>query len=165
MIFISKLDNDKIKLRQESFTAILVMEEQMAKLKTLIEEKNLQVEYWKQEDFMLTGDRIYLEKAFFNILENAVSYNKTNGEIRIHVKKDSCTIENTADGIREEDLPHVCDMFFTSNKSRKSDLNHKGLGLYLAKRIFEMHKLNMKIENTQLGVKVTIQAENDRKNG
>ena len=165
MIFISKLDNDKIKIRQESFTAISVIEEQMEKLKTLIEEKNLHVEYCKQEDFMLTGERIYLEKAFFNILENAVSYNKTNGKIRIHVKKDSCTIENTADAIREEDLPHVCDMFFTSNKSRKSDINHKGLGLYLAKRIFEMHKLSLKIENTQLGVKVTVQAENDRKNG
>lgn len=165
MIFISKLDNDKIKIRQESFTAISVIEEQMEKLKTLIEEKNLHVEYWKQEDFMLTGDRIYLEKAFFNVLENAVSYNKTNGKIRIQVKKDSCTIENTADAIREEDLPHVCDMFFTSNKSRKSDLNHKGLGLYLAKRIFEMHKLNMKIENSELGVKVTVQVENDRKNG
>ena len=157
MIFISKLDNDKIKIRQESFTAITVIEEQMEKLKTLIEEKNLHVEYCKQEDFMLTGEQIYLEKAFFNILENAVSYNKTNGKIRIHVKKDSCTIENTADAINEDDLIHVYDMFFTSNKSRKSDLNHKGLGLHLAKRIFEMHKLNMKIENSELGVKVTMQ--------
>lgn len=160
MIFISKLDNDKIKIRQESFTAISVIEEQMEKLKTLIEEKNLHVEYCKQEDFMLTGERIYLEKAFFNILENAVSYNKMNGEIRIHIKKDSCTIENTADAIKKEDLPHVCDMFFTSNKSRKSDINHKGLGLYLAKRIFEMHKLDMKIENSELGVMVTVQNEN-----
>ena len=56
MIFISKLDNDKIKIRQESFTAISVIEEQMEKLKTLIEEKNLHVEYCKQEDFMLIGD-------------------------------------------------------------------------------------------------------------
>lgn len=83
-----------------------------------------------------------------------------NGEIRIHIKKDSCTIENTADAIKKEDLPHVCDMFFTSNKSRKSDINHKGLGLYLAKRIFEMHKLDMKIENSELGVMVTVQNEN-----
>ncbi|MBR3600976.1 MAG: HAMP domain-containing histidine kinase [Lachnospiraceae bacterium] len=165
MIFISKLDNDKIKIRQESFTAISVIEEQLEKLKTLIEEKNLHVEYCKQEDFMLTGERIYLEKAFFNILENAVSYNKTNGKIRIHVKKDSCTIENTADAINEDDLTHVYDMFFTSNKSRKKDVNHKGLGLYLAKRILDMHKLNLIIENTQLGVKATIQTGNYRKSG
>ena len=47
----------------------------------------------------------------------------------------------------------------------KSALNHKGLGLYLAKRIFEMHKLNMKIENSELGVKITVQTENYGKNG
>ena len=82
-----------------------------------------------------------------------MAYNKIDGRILIHTESDQCIIENTADPISEEDLPHVCDMFFTGNKSRNKEQNHKGLGLYLVKRIFEMHKIELKVENGDAGVR------------
>jgi signal transduction histidine kinase len=156
MIFISKMDQEDLKLKQEEVSVLSIIEEQMDKLETLVDEKNLKVEYKKEEDWVIQGDKIYLEKAFFSILENAVAYNKPDGKIAIQISKESCAIENTADPIPEENLPHLCDLFFTSNKSRKSDVGHKGLGLYLAKRIFDMHKKGMRIENNEDGVKVII---------
>ena len=156
MIFISKMDQEDLKLKQEEVSVLSIIEEQLDKLETLTQEKNLKVEYQKEEDWVILGDKTYLEKAFFSILENAVAYNKPDGKIAIQISKESCAIENTADPIPEENLPHLCDLFFTSNKSRKSDVGHKGLGLYLAKRIFDMHKMGMRIENSEVGVKVSI---------
>ena len=156
MIFISKLDSKDLILKKEPMSILTIIEEQMDRLSPLIEDKNIQIQYWKDEDFILSGDKSFIEKAIFNLLENAVSHNRPDGKVLIHIEKGSCTIENTANLIPEEDLPHVFDMFFTSNKSRNKDENHKGLGLYLVKRIFDLHGLYINIENTDIGVKVTI---------
>jgi signal transduction histidine kinase len=156
MIFISKLDSDKIILKEDQISVFSIIEDQMKKLEHPIEEKNLLVQYWKEDDFIIKGDKSYLEKAMFNLLENAVSHNKPNGKISISLEKDKCMIENTADAIEEENLPHICELFFTGDKSRNSDENHKGLGLYLAKKIFDLHGIELKIENMDIGVKVTI---------
>lgn len=89
-------------------------------------------------------------------------YNKEDGLIAIIVDSNCCSIENTGEPIAKEDLPHVCDMFFTGNKSRTSDEKHMGLGLYLTKKIFTMHKMELTIENTDVGVKVTINKDKTR---
>ena len=41
-------------------------------------------------------------------------------------------IANTGERIPEEDLPRVCELFFTGNKSRGGEEKHLGIGLYLA---------------------------------
>ena len=65
-------------------------------------------------------------------------------------------IRNTGKQIPEEDLPYVFDMFYTGNKSRTSGESHLGLGLYLAKKIFDLHGLLVSIGNIEDGVEVTI---------
>ena len=65
-------------------------------------------------------------------------------------------IENTGERIPEEDLPHVCDLFFTGSKSRGGGERHPGVGLYLAEKIFRADGLGMKVENTDNGVRVIV---------
>ena len=65
-------------------------------------------------------------------------------------------IENTGERIPEEDLPHVCDLFFTGSKSRGGGERHPGVGLYLAEEIFRADGLGMKVENTDNGVRVIV---------
>lgn len=156
MLLVSKMDEDNLALQKENLSVSDIVEEQIKKLEYPIEGKNLQIQYWKDEDFVITGDKSYVEKAVFNILENAVAYNREDGKISIHYEKDNCMIENTGNQIPDEDLPHVCDMFFTGNKSRSSDGKHKGLGLYLAKRIFDMHGVKLEVSNTDIGVSVKL---------
>lgn len=58
--------------------------------------------------------------------------------------------------IGEEELPHVFDMFYTSDKSRNFSDKHMGLGLYLAKKTFELHKMNIVVANTEVGVEAKV---------
>lgn len=163
MIFISKMDGDKIKVSLEPLSMKSILKDQLNRLEPMIEEKNLLLQIWDEEDYILQGDRSTIEKAVFNLLENAVSHNRQDGKIAIHVTKDGCSIENTADSIPKEELDYVFDMFFTGDKSRHTGNQHKGLGLYLAKRIFEMHNVSLNIENTEIGVKVVFAANCDCK--
>lgn len=156
MVLISKLDSEKFQLQKNTISICSLIEEQMRKLECPVLEKKLQVRYQMNEDFVVEGDRLYLSKAFFNLLENAVSYNKEKGNLLIYIEKNRCMIENTADLISEEDLPHLCEMFFRGDKSRNTVGNHRGLGLYLSKRIFDMHDIKLKIENTDQGVRVIV---------
>ena len=53
-------------------------------------------------------------------------------------------------------LEQVFDMFYTGNKSRTSGEKHLGIGLYLTKKIFDLHGLIVRIGNIEEGVEVTI---------
>ena len=66
-------------------------------------------------------------------------------------------IENTGKPIPEEDLKHIKEMFYTSDESRHDSRNHRGLGLYLADQIFEMHGLEVRIAYRADGVMVTVE--------
>ena len=153
MIFISKMDSDKVKKVLVPVSVAEIVEEQLSKLEPQMKEMNIRTEFEKENDFIIHGDKSYLEKAIFNLLENAVSHNRKDGKISLWIDKNICRIENTADAIPDEDIPHIYDMFFTGNKSRNSEKKHNGLGLYLAKRIFDMYDVELEVKNTDIGVK------------
>lgn len=156
ILYVSGLDAEQLNLTKSPLSLRTLIEEQYEKLTPLADEKNLEIRYETTQEFIINGDKIYLEKAIWNLLSNAVIYNHLDGRIAVQIDSDFCSIENTGKAIADEALPHVFDMFYTDDKSRNSSEKHLGLGLYLAKRILKLHQLNLSIENTETGVKVTI---------
>lgn len=157
MIYISKLDSDKFVLDKEEVSFKELIEEALEPLRIYIEEKQLQISYKGLSDKVVEGDPLYLKKAIWNIMSNAVEYNHTGGQVTIIFEEASLKVQNTGNHIPEEDLPHVFEMFYTGNKSRTSDEKHLGLGLYLAKKIFDLHGIHISINNIEDGVEVVIQ--------
>ena len=158
MITTSKAaDWKQVKIGDVLISVRSVIEDEMDRLEVQTEEKRLNVTLRCEDDWMLPADRKLLEQAFFAILSNAVSYNREEGRIRIVLKKGICTIENTGDNIPPEHLPHVCEMFYTVNQSRGGREKHLGMGLYLARQIFALHGAELKVENTEEGVRVTVE--------
>ena len=126
------------------------------KLEPLSDEKNLNIKISTNDNFDVQGDKAYLERAIWNVLHNAIEYNHLDGFVRIVINKKELRIENSGVKIKEDELPHVFDMFYSSDKSRSFSEKHMGLGLYLAKKILELHKMNNTIGNTEAGVEVII---------
>ena len=156
MIYISKMDPDKLVLDKKEVSLKQLVEEALESLNIYIEEKHLQVSYKGLSDRIIEGDSQYLKKAIWNLISNAVEYNRQNGRVEIIFEESTVKIRNTGNQIPEEDLPHVFDMFYTGNKSRTSGESHLGLGLYLSKKILNMHGLQVIIGNIQDGVEVVI---------
>ena len=70
--------------------------------------------------------------------------------------KEQCIIENSGEPMDKEALLHAFDLFYTGDKSRRTGDGHMGIGLYLAKKIFELHQLKLLLENTDGGVRAVI---------
>lgn len=156
MIYVSRLDSEKLVLKKEPVSLNEIMETQLRKLDDGIQNKKLLVVYQPEDIFRITGDRQYLEKAVWNLLANAVAYNTEEGTIRISINKEQCSIENTGEHIAENDLPHVFEMFYGGQNNPVDDEKHLGLGLYLSKKICSLHHLELTIRNTEMGVMVRL---------
>jgi len=105
--------------------------------------------------FKLRADPQLLYRAFMNVFMNGIQSMKNGGNMTIGVteEKDHCVvkIEDTGDGIVENNLSKIFDPFF-STKDKGS-----GLGLPIVRNIIEGHSGSIQIESAKgSGTKVTI---------
>lgn len=89
------------------------------------------------------GNRTLLERALFNLVENAVKYNRPDGTVTVSA---ACTsgvlrveITDQGIGIPQELLQQVFEPFFRVDPSRSRQLGGAGLGLSLVRAIAELH--------------------------
>lgn len=157
MIEISKLDSEDLVLKKEPVSMSALIHEQMERFNPLIQEKKLRIQYQQTADFQVDGDREYLAKAIWNLLSNAIDHNVPEGWIRVNIAENGCRIENPGEPLDEEQLRHAFDLFYTGDKSRAKKEKHMGLGLFLAEKIFRLHGISLALENTDDGIRVTVQ--------
>ncbi len=156
MMDISKLDSEELALKKETVSFGALVREEMERLEPMIDEKNIQVQHQEREDFLVEGDREYLAKAVWNLLSNAVEYNVPDGRILIRTEAKSCVIENTGTPMEANELLHAFDLFYTKDKSRGKKEKHMGLGLFLVKKIAELHGLEVTLENMEDGLRAVV---------
>lgn len=91
----------------------------------------------------LYADRSAIQQLLRILLDNCIKYTPEEGTITIKAEQtDSQTrieIADTGVGIAAEDLPHIFDRFYRSEKSRSKQMGGTGLGLSIAKWITEIH--------------------------
>jgi two-component system phosphate regulon sensor histidine kinase PhoR len=85
--------------------------------------------------------QLRLEQVFVNLLDNAVKFNRPQGEVRVEVQsadRNACvTIADTGIGIPSEDLPRIFERFYRVDKGRSRDMGGTGLGLSIVKHAVE----------------------------
>ena len=103
------------------------------------------------EDVVLKGiNRDLIFQMMYNLVNNAIRYNKTNGNIVISDKistDGSCgiTIRDSGIGIPEEDISTIFNRFKKANKSE--ELGGYGLGLSIVKSIADYHELTIELSS------------------
>ena len=87
--------------------------------------------------FYVVGEPATLERAVTNLLDNAVKFSPDGGTVHVHLDHDVLTISDEGPGIAEEDLPHIFDRFYRSNKARNTP--GTGLGLSIVAHTINAH--------------------------
>jgi len=115
---------------------------------------------------LISGDRSRLQRAFANLLDNALKFTQPGGWISLDVKKQEqkicVTVADSGSGISATDLPHVCERFYRADRSRSTP--GTGLGLSLVQSIIRAHDGQIDItsqENTGTQVAVCIDIVED----
>ncbi len=112
------------------------------------------------DQVLVCGDRDRLKQVLINIVGNAIKYTPAGGEVVAGIAKESgqakITIRDTGTGIPEEDLPHIFDRFYRTEKSRTRSKDGKGfgLGLSIAYWIVRHHQGRIEVQS-EVGVGTT----------
>ncbi|WP_179632073.1 sensor histidine kinase [Clostridium peptidivorans] len=122
-----------------------------AELQSLYNEKNIHITYELEFD-KIEGNKTLIYRAFFNLFENAMKYNITNGKILIKTLVENnmrkVTIYDSGIGIPSEDINKVFEPFYRVDPSRSRKIAGAGLGLSIVKSIFEKHGWKIEVEST-----------------
>jgi len=108
------------------------------------------------EEFKIIGDKELLKRAFFNVVQNAIKYNKLSGVVEITAEnfcENSLSyikiiIYDGGIGMKEEEYEKIFEPFYCCDKSRSRENGGIGLGLSLVKTIIEKHKGKITVEST-----------------
>ncbi len=105
------------------------------------------------ELLMIPMDPKLIRQVIINLLDNAIKHTPPDGEISISVVKDEDShfgifkVIDSGNGISQEDLPHIFQMFYTS-RTQIADAKHGiGLGLTICDAIVKAHGGNIEARN------------------
>ena len=91
----------------------------------------------------ITGSYVLLYRAVYNLVENAIKYNRPNGSVTVSVKEKNgqamVLVKDTGIGISPENQKKIFDPFFRVDKSRSRAMGGAGLGLALVDSIAKEH--------------------------
>ena len=104
------------------------------------------------DQIQILGDRDRLKQVLINLISNAIQYTPAGGDVSLSLakekKKARVIIHDTGPGIPTEDLPHIFERFYRTEKSRtRSKASGFGLGLSIAYWIVHNHKGTINVDS------------------
>lgn len=146
---ISKLDADATEFKREEVSISKVLDDSLKPFVLTAELKNVAIQNGAN-DFVFNGDESWTVEAVSNIVKNCLEHTNDGGKIII--ASDSTNLYNkliisdNGCGIVEEDLPHIFERFYHGKNSSKESV---GIGLALAKTVFEKENASVTVESEQ----------------
>lgn len=149
MLELSRLETGAKALRRTAFSlAELAQERLQAALPT---DSTIHTEFAAQGEYEVNADRALLTRALDALLENAVQHTPEGGCITVHLADGVLSVTNTGDAIPADALPRLWEAYYQADPSRSA--KGDGLGLSIAKTVFDLHGYACGAENTEIGPK------------
>lgn len=149
LLFLARHDKKTLMLEMESFDPLEVMSEIHREAKMLSE--NHRFELSPVQNSRISGDKDMIKQLMRILLDNAIKYTPSGGNITLGVKKDRThcilSVTDTGAGISAEELPKVFDRFYRCDEARKSQTSGHGLGLSIARIIVAAHGGKLKVRS------------------
>ena len=147
--------NDRIELHS-------LIEEVLTDLEPLAQEKKVELIQRSQgagakadEELFLTGSDILIYRMLYNLVENAIKYNRTDGTVTVSAKREKnevvLTVSDTGNGIDEAFREQIFEPFFRIDKSRSRELGGVGLGLAMVREVVRVHDGTIKVYTNEHG--------------
>jgi PAS domain S-box-containing protein len=157
LLLLARLDSGTHRAIFKSVRLDELLLESLSKLSTAAREKSIAWQLDFEESMEIVCDPPHMERALFNVLENALKYSSQNTTVQVMLAATETevhiTVADNGEGIPGEDLPNVFDSFFRSEMHRKTTGN--GLGLAIVKSVIEAHDGYVSIQS-ELGVGTTV---------
>ena len=142
-----ELDKNQINLKE-----MVELVKENVLLKTA---KNTKISITIPDDFIVKADDFHCYNAMFNLVENAVKYSGDEPSIHINATKTitgaEISIADNGPGIEKNHIDYVFDKFYRVPRENKKDIEGFGIGLSYVKKIMDLHRWKIKLENNFKG--------------
>lgn len=97
------------------------------------------------------GDRERIQQVMSNLIENALRYNKKDGQVIVSTRANNraveITVKDSGVGMASEHLPRIFERFYRVDSNRSREVGGTGLGLAIVKHIIEAHESTVDVES------------------
>ncbi len=104
-----------------------------------------------EDQATVMGDRDRLKQALLNLVDNAIKYTPSGGEVTLSLDKDTdwvrISVHDNGIGIAPENVPHLFDRFYRVDKARARDAGGAGLGLAICKSVVDGHNGKITVDS------------------
>ena len=140
--------------RNDEIAVDALIEEVIADLEPLAAKKNVGL-IQKSEAVTMMGSDILIYRLVYNLVENAIKYNKQGGHVTVSCNEQDkhihIIVADTGSGIPKEMRDRVFEPFFRVDKSRSRELGGVGLGLALVNEIVRVHDGRISVRDNSSG--------------
>lgn len=150
IINLSNLDEQGSIENPENIDLSLVTEEAICVLEKAAKERGIQIYYTKIPTF-IKGNVTLVSELVYNLLDNAIKYNKDNGKITVFVGESAkgveLSVKDTGIGIPTEDTERIFERFYRVDKSHSKKVGGTGLGLSIVKHVCACHNATIRVKS------------------
>ncbi|MDK2830377.1 MAG: hypothetical protein PWQ51_247 [Methanolobus sp.] len=149
---ISKIEAGRMDLSIEETNVVEIMDEIMKNVSSLVEQKNLTLEFEIEDDVtIIETDKLKFKQILYNLIGNAIKFTMEGGNIRVTAKRMLNMIEvevkDTGIGIPEAEQKDLFEPFRQVDSALSRNYQGSGLGLAIVKKYLEMQKGSIRVES------------------
>jgi Signal transduction histidine kinase len=144
MLDLSRIEAGEVRFSPVNFDISKIIVRSLLSFEKIIEEKQIEIRGLDDiPNTMVYADPDLLHQVVYNLVDNAVKFTNHGGYIKVFIEdtpiNTTIAISNSGIGIKSEDLRHVFERFYKTDKSRGLDKKGVGLGLFICKMFVNMH--------------------------
>ena len=94
------------------------------------------------------GESVALWELVFNLMDNAIRYNRPNGSVTVLLSEHSISVSDTGIGISPEHQDRIFERFYRVDKSHSRETGGTGLGLSIVKHAADLHDAKISLDST-----------------
>ncbi len=163
IIKLSKLDEKSISMEKEPIELLDLSKEIVKILSASAKTKNVTLKV-QGDPGKIYGVQPVIYEMIYNLIDNAIKYNKQNGTVEITVKdeklnpventdsfskKTTISVRDTGIGIPKNEQDRVFERFYRVDKSRSKELGGTGLGLSIVKHAAKYHNATISLSSKE----------------
>lgn len=148
---LSQLQSGNIKLNINRFSPLEKLEAIIRRYDVLKEKTGVAITGENICTALVEADEARIEQVLYNLLNNAFKNTASGGKITVRAIDGTDTVRlevsDTGSGIPQEELPHIWERFYKTDKTGSAKLAGTGLGLAIVKEVLEAHKADYGIQS------------------
>ncbi|MBQ7134591.1 MAG: ATP-binding protein [Ruminococcus sp.] len=150
IIKLSRLEESDVEVKSESIDLYSLCESVISRLEVHARKRNITLSV-SGDRCVITGVLHIIEEMIYNLCDNAVKYNRDNGEVKITIRQFidgvELTVKDTGIGIETDEIPRIFERFYRVDKSHSKEIGGTGLGLSIVKHGALYHNASITVES------------------